>query len=97
MPPLSGVFCVKVECPGHPVYYGVANLGLRPTLDGQGYTLEVHLFDFDGSLYGQILTVIFLHKLRDELKFPSLDALISQINQDVAQAKSYCLVTRSRL
>jgi len=69
---------------------GVASLGVRPTL-GQGLkpVLEVHLFDFDREVYGAHVAVHFLHKLRDEAKFESLEALTAQIARDVAAAKSY--------
>ena len=86
--PLSGVFCVKVKRKGKPALAGVANIGNRPTIDGSKNVLEVHLFDFDESLYGEMLQVFFLHKLRDEIKFSSVDALIAQIHLDVAAARN---------
>ena len=67
---------------------GVANIGSRPTIDGSKNVLEVHLFDFDESLYGEMLQVFFLHKLRDEINFSSVDALIEQIHLDVAAARN---------
>lgn len=90
--PLKGVFCIQVKRKN--VWLtGVANLGSRPTLDGTKNVLEVHLFDFDESLYGEILQVFFLHKLRDEIKFPSVDALIKQIHDDINAARVFLLVT----
>ena len=86
--PLSGVFCVRVMRQGKPLLTGVANLGNRPTIDGSKNVLEVHLFDFDESLYGEMLQVFFLHKLRDEIKFSSVDALIAQIHSDVLAARN---------
>ena len=89
-PPLSGVFAVEVD--GLPAgrRTGVANLGLRPSLGGEmAPTLEVHLFDFSGDLYGAHICVRFLHKLRDEQVFASLDALQQQIAQDIVSAKHY--------
>lgn len=88
MLPLKGVFCVKVRRSCGDLVDGVANLGSRPTIDGTKNILEIHLFDFDDSLYGEMLQVFFLHKLRDEVKFSSVDALIAQIHDDVAAAKS---------
>ncbi|CDZ78667.1 Riboflavin biosynthesis protein RibF [Legionella massiliensis] len=88
MLPLKGVFCVKVRRASGELIDGVANLGSRPTVDGTKNILEIHLFDFDESLYGEMLQVFFLHKLRDEVKFSSVDALIAQIHDDVAAAKS---------
>lgn len=86
--PLKGVYCVQVLRKNGQIHKGVANLGSRPTVDGSKNVLEVHLFDFDESLYGDILQVFFLHKLRDEIKFSSVNELISQIHTDVAMAKS---------
>ena len=67
---------------------GVASLGLRPTVGGREPLLEVHLFDFDGDLYGRRLTVEFVAKLRDEEKFASLDALTAQMHRDAAAARA---------
>ncbi|MBA2709814.1 MAG: bifunctional riboflavin kinase/FAD synthetase [Tatlockia sp.] len=85
--PLKGVFCVQVKRNGGKLLNGIANLGTRPTVDGSKNILEIHLFDFDESLYGEMLQVFFLHKLRDEVKFSSVDALIDQIHIDVASAR----------
>lgn len=87
--PLKGVFCVQVKRDGKSLLTGVANLGNRPTRDGTKNRLEVHLFDFDESIYGEMIQVFFLHKLRDEIKFSSVDVLIAQIHHDVAAAKTY--------
>lgn len=87
---LSGVFAVTVEGAGPEVRCGVANVGVRPTVMSEARpTLEVHLFDFDAALYGAHLTINFLHKLREEAKFGSLDALAAQIGRDVEQAREY--------
>lgn len=68
---------------------GIANIGCRPTVDGKKGLLEVHLFDFDGDLYGKLVHVDFLHKIRDEMKFDSFDILKEQILKDVVEAKEY--------
>ncbi|HHL3492060.1 TPA: bifunctional riboflavin kinase/FAD synthetase [Legionella pneumophila] len=86
--PLQGVYVVQVHI-NSKAYSGVANIGKRPTVAGTKNILEVHLFDFHGSLYGQLLQVIFLHKLRDEVKFSSVESLITQINSDILLAKTY--------
>ncbi|WP_454784077.1 bifunctional riboflavin kinase/FAD synthetase [Legionella sp. WA2024007413] len=86
--PLQGVFAVQVRIVNQ-IVYGVANVGRRPTVDGSKNILEVHLFDFDQSIYGELLQVFFLHKLRDEVKFTSVDALIAQIYDDIAVAKEF--------
>lgn len=66
---------------------GAANVGLRPTVDGRRDTLEVHLFDFDGDIYGRLLRVQFVAWLRGEQKFDGLDALKAQIADDCAAAR----------
>ncbi|MGC1181676.1 bifunctional riboflavin kinase/FAD synthetase [Legionella sp.] len=86
---LQGVFAVQVHRAHQHVVYGVANLGKRPTVDGTKSILEVHLFDFDQLIYGELLQVLFLHKLRDEVKFTSVDALVTQIYEDIAAAKVF--------
>lgn len=87
--PLTGVYCVKVKHPQGIWLTGVANLGVRPTVKGMAPRVEVHVLDFDGSLYGERLTMIFLQKLRDEASFSSVDLLVKQIHNDIAQARAY--------
>jgi riboflavin kinase/FMN adenylyltransferase len=89
-PPLSGIFAVEVcGLNGSPLR-GVASLGTRPTVHKNGRpTLEVFILDFKDELYGRRLRVDFLRKLRDEEKYPNLDALIAQINRDVDNARSF--------
>ena len=87
-PPVKGIFAVHVQGLDRPDWPGVASLGTRPTVHADGKpTLEVHLFNFDRAIYRQHLRVEFLHKLRDEAKFPNLDALIEQIGKDARQAR----------
>ena len=62
-------------------------MGTRPTVDGSKPVLEIHLFNFNESIYGQRLTVEFKNKLRDEKKFDNIDLLKEQILQDISQAK----------
>lgn len=88
-PPLKGVFCVEVQHSQGQRYQGVANLGLRPTLGKNKYNLEVHLFDFEGNIYGENLEIFFLHALREEKKFASLPTLIAQIHEDIRAAKAF--------
>jgi riboflavin kinase/FMN adenylyltransferase len=90
-PPLEGIYVVTAELEEtHAVLRGVASVGRRPTVrDNAPPLLEVHLFDWDGDLYGRHLRVTFLDKLRDEEKYGGLDALKSAIARDVAQAKDY--------
>lgn len=86
--PLHGVFVVEALVAGK-THKGVANIGNRPTVDGSKNVLEVHLFDFNDSIYGELMQVTFLHKIRGEVKFTTVDALIDQIHRDIAQAKEY--------
>lgn len=81
--PLRGVFCVQVKRANGQILSGVANVGTRPTVDGKKQVLEVHLLEFDQSVYGERLQVAFLHKLRDEVRFDSVDKLIEQIRDDI--------------
>ena len=69
--------------------HGVANIGIRPTVDGKEPLLEVHLFDFSGNIYGQVIKVTFKSKLRDEQRFESIDALKAQIDSDIHSAKDW--------
>ncbi|MEN0106179.1 MAG: riboflavin kinase, partial [Pseudomonas sp.] len=86
--PLTGVYLVSVDIDGKP-WPGVANIGVRPTVQGDGNAhLEVHLLDFVGDIYGRRLTVAFHHKLRDEQRFASLEALKTAIHADVAAARA---------
>jgi riboflavin kinase/FMN adenylyltransferase len=86
--PLWGIFAVRVSGAGLADYPAVSSLGTRPTVNGTDPLLEVHLFDFDGDLYGQHLDVDFVARLRDEQKFESLDALVAQMNRDAAAART---------
>lgn len=86
--PMTGVFCVKATRASGEVCAGIANLGTRPTVDGTTHHLEVHLFDFDDDLYGEHLEVSFLHHLREEVKYPTFDALVAQIKTDILEARA---------
>jgi riboflavin kinase/FMN adenylyltransferase len=83
---VNGVFAVEVQIDDQ-TQRGIANVGIRPTVDGKEPLLEVHLIDFDGNLYGEFLCVTFRHKLRDEQQFESLDALKAQIGNDLERAR----------
>lgn len=86
---LSGVFVVRVLGQGGE-WGGVASFGVNPTVsDTLVPKLEVHLFDFNGNLYGERIQVSFLHKLRDEMKFANLNELSQAIQTDITQAKDY--------
>ncbi|EGR1043565.1 bifunctional riboflavin kinase/FAD synthetase [Vibrio cholerae] len=85
--PVSGVYVVEAYGLGPTPVGGVANIGNRPTVDGVRQQLEVHFFDFQGNLYGKQLEVALLHKLRDERKFASFEALKQQIELDAEAAR----------
>lgn len=87
--PLSGVYCVSVLRANGTYLQGVANIGCRPTIDGTKTTLEVHMLHFSGSLYGERLEVTFLKKIRNEIKFNAIDALIAKIHEDIDIARQY--------
>ncbi len=86
--PVKGVYVVKVKV-NKKNYYGVANIGSRPTVNGVRQQLEVHLFDFKQNLYGQQIEVALLEKIREEQRFASLDELTKQISKDSEQARNY--------
>ncbi len=88
--PLSGVYVVRVKGIGPAPLFGVANVGTRPTVGGTRTLLEVHIFDFDQPIYGCYIDVEFVHKLREEQRYESFEALKTQIVKDVAAAKRFC-------
>lgn len=97
-PALTGVYAVSVEGLARQRIAGVANIGVRPTATCNGRArLEVHLFDWDQSCYGAHIRVHFLHKLRGERKFESLDALRTQIALDAASARQWLADHADRL
>ena len=79
--PANGVYVVEVEVLGKK-YAGMCNIGLRPTVGGSARTVETHILDFDEDIYGLPLGIRFVRRLRDERKFPSLDALREQLEID---------------
>lgn len=96
-PPLTGIFVVELAGVAERPLHGVASLGIRPTVKTQGPpVLEVHVFDFDGNLYGRHVRVDFLHKLRDEEKYADLATLTRQIALDVENAKEYFLTAEAQ-
>ncbi|MDE2598862.1 MAG: bifunctional riboflavin kinase/FAD synthetase [Rhodocyclaceae bacterium] len=92
--PLSGIYAVTVDGLGKTLC-GAASVGVRPTIaEGLTPVLEVHLLDFDRDIYGAHVHVNFHHRLRDEAKFASLDALKAQIARDVEETRNYFLNAR---
>jgi riboflavin kinase / FMN adenylyltransferase len=82
-----GVYAVMARVDGR-AFPAVASFGTRPTVDDGPPLLEVHLLDFDGDLYGREMEVEFIERIRDELKFDSLDALVAEMNRDKERARA---------
>jgi riboflavin kinase / FMN adenylyltransferase len=96
-PAAHGIFAVKVHGLGSDPRPGVASIGLRPTVEDTGrWLLEVHLFDFAQQVYGKLVRVELVHKLRDETKYESLQALTSAIRNDAAAARALLTPTDPR-
>ena len=86
--PCNGVYATRVHGDAlQAPQVGMCNIGVRPTFDGTTPTIEVHLLDFSGDLYGETLCVEFVQRLRDEVKFDSVDALKAQLSKD----RSHCI------
>ena len=84
--PQNGVYAVNVEVTGN-VFRGMCNIGTRPTVGGTARTIETHILGFNEDIYGLPLRIRFLRRIRDERKFPSLDALRAQLEQDALNCK----------
>ena len=88
--PSHGVYAARVFLPDGTSHPAVTNVGTRPTVNnGTNVTVESWLLDFEGDLYGQTVRVEFHHRLRDEIRFDSLDALKAQITADAAASRAY--------
>jgi riboflavin kinase / FMN adenylyltransferase len=90
VPALTGIFAVRVHGLRGEPRAGVASVGVRPTIRVDGKPIaEAFLFDFNETIYGKRITVEFLHKLRDEARYPDLDTLTRQMSRDVMHAREY--------
>lgn len=87
--PVKGVYTVLVHGLSDQAKPGIANIGIRPTVDGTSALLEVHLLNFNDEIYGRYVKVEFCEKVRDEIRFPNIDLLKEQIAKDVAYAHKY--------
>ncbi|HSG68219.1 MAG TPA: riboflavin biosynthesis protein RibF, partial [Bacteroidales bacterium] len=76
-----GVYACRVEWNGKK-YLGMGNIGYRPTIDHSDLTIEVHIFDFNEEIYGETITIYFVDRIRDEVKFDNLEALRLQLIKD---------------
>jgi riboflavin kinase/FMN adenylyltransferase len=90
MIPKNGIYVVGVDVGDGEVRYGLASIGVRPTFHSGGpRTIEVYVLDFDEDIYGRTITATFLHRLRDEERFDSVDGLIRQMDRDREQAVAH--------
>ena len=88
--PIAGVYAVQIDGIGDQRYFGVANVGVRPTVEDRSKAiLEVHIFDFGAEIYGERITVVFQHKIRDERKFDSLPELEQRIRIDIESSQAW--------
>ncbi len=90
--PARGVYATYAWVAGQR-YPAATNVGVRPTVNGTDLTVEAHILDFAGDLYGQEVALDFVHHIRDERRFPSLEALVTQIGLDVATTRQLLLAT----
>jgi riboflavin kinase / FMN adenylyltransferase len=95
-PALRGIYATWVHGVGAVPWPSVSSFGTRPTVDGKEPLLEAHLFDFDGDLYGKLIEIEFVARLRDEEKFPDLPTLVVQMDRDAAQARHILMKTTER-
>ncbi|MFT3706774.1 MAG: bifunctional riboflavin kinase/FAD synthetase [Archangium sp.] len=86
--PAAGVYAIRVRVPGEGARGGAANIGVKPTFGGGEVTIEAHLFDYQGDLYGKKLRVEFLERLRSEKRFASASELSAQIARDLEEARA---------
>lgn len=86
--PKNGVYvvCAKLRTKQ---FFGIMNIGFRPTVNGKNRTIEVHLLDFKADVYGDDIQICILKRLREEQKFPSFDALVEQIKLDEKEARVF--------
>lgn len=85
--PANGVYAVWAVVDGQR-YPAVANMGVRPSFGSGDRLLEVHLLDYEGDLYGKTLTVEFVRRLRPEMRFEDINALIAQVQHDIVEARA---------
>lgn len=93
--PKNGVYIVSAQLRSSQ-FYGIMNIGFRPTVNGKRQTIEVHLLDFKADVYGDDIKVCFIKRLRDEQKFPSMEVLVEQIKLDEKSARKIISKIRPR-
>ncbi|NQV03794.1 MAG: hypothetical protein HQ542_14180 [Bacteroidia bacterium] len=82
----TGVYAATVKLE-EVIYPGMANIGFRPTLDKPSFTVEVNIFDFNKDIYGEEITIRFLERIRDEIRFKSMEELVTQIAKDEEETR----------
>lgn len=88
--PANGVYAVKVRIGQEPAWHeGMMNIGVRPTFNNGGRSMEAHILDFDGDIYGRAITAAFFKRLRDERRFDSVAGLVAQLRKDKAAVRDY--------
>ncbi len=88
--PKRGVYIVQTHIKNDFVF-GIMNIGFRPTVGGNGQTIEIHLLDFQADLYGSKMQIEVLHRLRDEQKFETIEELAAQISKDEKSARNWLM------
>ncbi len=91
--PKQGVYISRIQIEGSAPYFrAVTNIGTKPTVStNQSLSIESHLLDFHEDLYGKVLSVEFLDRIRDEMRFPSVEALVQQIHKDIAYSRQFSI------
>ena len=92
--PADGIYCTVARV-GDKSYKSATNIGVRPTFGELGRTVETYILDFDGDLYGQQMKIDLVHRLRPETRFSSVEELVAQMKQDVADARAFLLARSS--
>jgi riboflavin kinase/FMN adenylyltransferase len=85
--PENGVYAVDVDLEGK-IYAGATNIGYTPTFGNNKFSFETHILDYEGNLLGKTIRIFFIKRIRDEMKFPSLDALASQLKKDIKAVRN---------
>ena len=86
--PKNGVYASRITiCGKRKGYFGITNVGVRPTVGGTSLFAETHIFDFSEDIYGKKVKIEFLDFLREEKKFDSISALAEQVEKDIARVK----------
>lgn len=86
--PPNGVYVTRAHVAGE-AHHAVTNIGTRPTFDGAARRVETHLLDFDADVYGQIVSIDLLHRIREERKFSGVDELVAQMKRDVQATREW--------